>query len=212
MKLVIFGAHGPVGLLLTRQALDEGHTVRAVTRRPDAFPFSAERLEVFAGDVFDRARTAEAVAGHDAVISTVGVPYTLQPVSVYSVGITHIIAGMRAAGIERLVAVTSGGTNPERDWSEGLLWSLVLKPIIGRTLYADMWRMEQIVAASALDWTIARPARLVDTPAVTPYRRALGYTVPGVTTTSRRDLADFLLRQVTTDADVGEAIAVATPL
>lgn len=210
MKLAIFGANGPVGLLLTQQALDERHTVRAVTRRPGAFPIEAEGLEVFAGDVFDRERTAEAIAGCDAVISTLGVPYTLKPVSVYSVGITHIIAGMREAGIRRLVAVTSGGTNPERDLSEGLFWSLVLKPIIGRTLYADMRRMEQIVSASGLDWTIARPARLVDTATVTAYQRAESYLVPGLTTTSRRDLADFLLRQVSSDADVGKALAIGT--
>ncbi|MFI1828302.1 NAD(P)H-binding protein [Streptomyces sp. NPDC020412] len=36
MKLVIFGANGPTGRLATQQALAEGHSVTAVTRRPEA--------------------------------------------------------------------------------------------------------------------------------------------------------------------------------
>jgi uncharacterized protein YbjT (DUF2867 family) len=35
MNIVIFGASGPTGRLLTRQALDERHTVTAVTRHPE---------------------------------------------------------------------------------------------------------------------------------------------------------------------------------
>jgi uncharacterized protein YbjT (DUF2867 family) len=34
MNNVTFGAGGPTGQLLTRQALEERHTVTAVTRRP----------------------------------------------------------------------------------------------------------------------------------------------------------------------------------
>lgn len=210
MKLVIFGANGPVGVLLTQQALDEGHIVTAVTRRPNEFPLASDRLEVVAGDVFDEADVRDAIAGQDVVLSTFGVPYTRKPVTVYSEGITNILAGMRAAKVRRLAAVTSGGTNPRFDLSEGIFWSLVLKPLIGRTLYADMRRMEQIVFASDVDWTIVRPARLVDTPAVTPYKCVEGYVVRGITTTSRRDLADFLLQQASSEKFVRKAVAIAT--
>lgn len=210
MKLVIFGASGPVGLLLTRQALDAGHDVTAITRRPEAFPLTGERLTVARCDLFDAADTARVVAGHDAVLATFGVPYTFKRVTVYSEGITHILAGMRAAGVRRLAAVTSAGTKPDTDLSDGLFWSLILRPIFGRTLYADMRRLEALVFASDVDWTIARPARLIDTPTVTAYTCAEGFLVPGVTTTSRRDLADFLLAQATSDTWVRKAVAVAT--
>ncbi|MCB9705383.1 MAG: SDR family oxidoreductase [Myxococcales bacterium] len=210
MKLVIFGANGPVGVLLTQAALDEGHTVTAVTRRPDAFPIASERLKVVRGDVFNEAEVKEAVAGQDAVLSTFGVPYTREPVTVYSVGITKILAAMRSAKVRRLVAVTSGGTNPRRDLSEGLIWSLIIKPFFGKTLYADMRRMEEIVFASDVDWTIVRPARLVDTPTVTSYRYAETYVMPGLSKTSRRDLADFMLRHVASDELVGKAVALGT--
>ncbi len=210
MKLVLFGASGPVGLLLTRLALDDGHDVTAVTRRPESFPFEAPRLTVAGCDLFDGDAVRGVIAGHDAVLSTFGVPYTLKPVSVYSVGMGHILDGMRAAGIRRLIAVTSGGTKPGIDLGEGIFWSLVLKSFIGRTLYADMRRMEQMLFESDVDWIIARPAQLIDTPTVTDYRCAEGYLVDGLTTTSRLDLAHFMLAQLDDETWVGRGVAVAT--
>ena len=53
MKLVVFGANGSTGRLLTKQALAEGHAVTAVTRHPEAFPLRDARLRVLGGDVFD---------------------------------------------------------------------------------------------------------------------------------------------------------------
>ncbi|MCB9755274.1 MAG: NAD(P)H-binding protein [Myxococcales bacterium] len=105
---------GPVGRLLTQRALDEGHAVTAATRHPDAFPVQArERLVVLEGDVCRLADVARAVAGQDVVLTMVGVPYTFKPVTVYSVGITSILAAMQEAGLRRVIAVTSGGTNPK---------------------------------------------------------------------------------------------------
>ena len=38
MNIVIFGANGPTGRLLTQQALEKGYMVTAFTRHPEAFP------------------------------------------------------------------------------------------------------------------------------------------------------------------------------
>jgi uncharacterized protein YbjT (DUF2867 family) len=38
MNIVVFGANGPTGHLVTKQALAWGHTVTAFTRHPEAFP------------------------------------------------------------------------------------------------------------------------------------------------------------------------------
>ena len=40
MRIVIFGANGQTGRLLTQRALDAGHSAVAVTRRPDDFPIA----------------------------------------------------------------------------------------------------------------------------------------------------------------------------
>ncbi len=44
MNLVIFGASGPTGLELCRQALAAGHQVIAAVRHPDTFPLQDDAL------------------------------------------------------------------------------------------------------------------------------------------------------------------------
>lgn len=210
MKLVIFGANGPVGKLLTRQALDEGHEVSAVTRHPDAFPIRHDRLTVVVGDVLKAGDVARAIEGHEAVLSVVGVPYTRKPVTVYSEGAKNMLAAMRAGGPRRLVCCTAGGTNPEYHPDEGFVFGRIVKPIFGRTLYADMRRMEEIVMASEVDWTIARPAYLVDAPVVGDYQVAERYVIPGMKKTARVDLADFMLKEAVAPRHVRKALAVAS--
>ncbi len=80
--------------------------------------------------------------------------------------------------------------------------------VIGRTLYDDMRRMESLVQGSDLDWVIIRPSGLFDTPGVTDYRVAESHIQGHFT--SRADLADVLLRQLTDDRFLHKALAVAT--
>lgn len=211
MNLVIFGANGPVGKVLTERALEAGHGVTAVTHHPDAFLVRHARLKVLAGDVLHPAEVARAIRSQDAVLSLVGVPYTRKPVTVYSKGITNILAAMKDAGVRRLIGVTSGGTNPGFHWDEGLFFGLVLKPFFGKTLYADMLRMEELVFASDCDWTIVRPARLVDSAKVTDYATAQAFMVPGMRETSGLDLADFMLKEVEQRRFVRKAVALGSP-
>jgi nucleoside-diphosphate-sugar epimerase len=213
MHLTVFGANGPTGRLLTRLALDAGHDVVAFTRRPTELPVDGERLVVAGGDVHDAAAVAAAIDGSDAVISTLGVPFTKQPVIVYSDGITNIIGGMRASGVKRLVAVTSSVMAPHPEPLGGIVFERVLQPYVvgrlGRTLYDDMRRMEVIIAASDLAWTIVRPSGLCTAPAVSDYLVAPDHV--GHRFTTRIDLADCLLREAVEDRHPGLAIAVATP-
>ena len=55
MKLVIFGANGATGRLLTEQALAAGNTVTAFTRHADALPIHHQQLRVIQGDALDLA-------------------------------------------------------------------------------------------------------------------------------------------------------------
>ncbi len=72
MNIVIFGANGSTGRLLTHQALEKGYTVTAFTRHPETFPIQDARLRVLSGDVYDLAAVEQAVAGQDAVFSALG--------------------------------------------------------------------------------------------------------------------------------------------
>jgi putative NADH-flavin reductase len=215
INIVLFGANGPTGRLITQQALGQGHTVTAVTRHPDHFDQRHERLRVVHGDALDSASVERAVAGQDAVISTLGVPYTRKPIDIYSRGVGHILAAMRSGEVRRLVCVSSSATDPATRFNDiggGFFFERVLKPVItwtiGRTTYDDMQRMEALVTASTVDWTIVRPSGLFDTPAVTPYRMSEGHIRGRFT--SRADLADCMIRQLTSDQYLHKAVAVAT--
>lgn len=68
--------------------------------------------------------------------------------------------------------------------------------------------MEALVKNSGLDWTIVRPSGLFETPGVTRYQMAEEHIRRQFT--SRSDLADCMLRQLTDDRYVRKVVAVAT--
>lgn len=212
MRIVVFGANGLTGRLLTEQALAAGHDIAAVTRRPTEFPITHERLGVVEADAHDTPAVDRAVEGADVVLSTLGVPFTRKPIDVYSDGIRNIAAAMSQHGVKRLVVVSSSATEPHHHADGGFLMNRILQPLvtatIGKTTYADMRRMEDFLRASELEWTIMRPSGLFDTPGVTSYELHEDQA-PGIFT-SRADLAASLLEQATDLRFVCKAVAVTT--
>jgi len=196
VELAVFGAGGPTGLLLTRRALDAGHRVTAVTRRPADFPFTAPGLTTAGGDVRDPDVVRAAIAGSDAVVSTIGVPYSRKPITVYSAGITTITRAMADLGVRRLVCVSSRAVDPTPAPGDGPFERRVVDPLLrlaGRTLYTDMLRMEDVVRATDLEWTVLRPNGLFDATTTSDY--LVSPTLPAGRFTARPDLADALLRE-----------------
>ena len=212
MRIVIFGASGSTGRLLTEQALAAGHDVVAVTRRAADLPIRHEQLSVVEADVHDGQAVDRAVDGADVVLSTLGVPFTRKPVNIYSDGIRNIIAAMSRHGVERVVVVSSTATEPHHHADGGFLLNRVLQPLftatIGKTTYRDMRRMEALLRDSDLKWTIVRPTKLFDTPGVSGYELHEDQA-PGIFT-SRADLAASLLQQATDDRFVRKAVEVTT--
>jgi nucleoside-diphosphate-sugar epimerase len=212
MNIVIFGANGPTGRLLTERALDTGHRVTALTRRSAGFPLAHPSLTVVQGDVLDATDVDAVMAGQDVALSALGVPYGRTPVTVYSEGARNILSAMHNHGVRRFAGITSSATEPNPRPQGGFFFEKVLQPfvigVLGRTLYADMRRMEALMCASDIDWTILRPSGLFDADAVSDYRTGEGH-VDG-TFTSRADLADLLLRQATDDTWSRRMVAIAT--
>lgn len=170
------------------------------------------RLRIVGADVLDPAAVERAVAGQEAVVSALGMPFSRQPVTLYSEGVTHITQAMVKHDVRRLVCVTSTVLFDVPAPGEGLFFRKVLEPFIartvGRTVYDDMRRMELIVRDSGHTWTIVRPAGLVDTDALSDYRVATSR--PPGRFTSRADLADAFLREATGDRHAGAFIDVRT--
>lgn len=135
-----------------------------------------------------------------------------EPITVYSQGTAHIVQAMHRGGVRRLVCVSSSATDPRHVPEGGLIFKKILQPffirVVGRSLHAHMQGMETLVMNSRLDWTIIRPSGLFVTPAVTDYHVAESHISGRFT--SRADLADCMLQQLTADRYLRKVVAVAT--
>lgn len=213
MRIIVFGASGPTGRQLTRQALAAGHRVTAVTRRPESVS-ERDGLTVVGADVADPGAVDAVVAGGDAVLSTLGVPYTREPISVYSVGARNVVAAMRRHDVKRLVVVSSAPLDPDFRSSDSFFFTQVMEPLFmrrpGRTTYEDMARMEAQLRATDLDWTIVRSCWLFNGSDVTDYHIAED-GAHGMFT-ARADLAACILDQLTNHQHVRRTITVITTL
>jgi putative NADH-flavin reductase len=90
MKVLIIGATGGTGRQLVEQALTAGHNVTAFVRDPEKIRARHERLRVVQGDILDFNSLELAVAGQDAVLSSLGTKSVFKPVIIFSEGTSNL--------------------------------------------------------------------------------------------------------------------------
>jgi uncharacterized protein YbjT (DUF2867 family) len=196
--VLIVGASRGVGLETVRCALAAGHRVRALARGAASIAIDRPELEKIAGDALDRTAVAQALQGVDAVIETLGAPKDLGAMlwgtTLFSSATRVLLDAMRGQGIGRLVAVTGLGAGDSRGHG-GFLYDAIAFPLVLKRVYDDKDVQEQMIRASGLEWTIARPG-LLTSGAATGRARAL--TDPKdwhMGSVTRADVADFLVRE-----------------
>ena len=208
MRIALFGATGGTGRQFIRQACAAGHEVTAVVRDPARLTESPPGLTILRADVMDPAAIGPAIDGRDAVVSALGSRAGRVPTTLCADSATSIVQAMHTAGVRRLVVVSAGTVTTDGD---GPLTRLVMKPLLGRLLkhtITDKRRMEEVVRASGLHWTILRPPMLTDGPRTGAYRSAIGHNVRGALRVSRADLADCLLQCLTEHRAVNAAMSI----
>lgn len=193
MKLVIFGATGGIGSQVVTQALAAGHRVTTVARRPSATTLRHEHLEVIQGDVLEPDTIRESIAGKDAVISAIGVR-NLAPTTVYSEGVANMIQAMKAGNVRRILCTSAGGLEPGPRWQRWIVRPLLW--FILKNMYTDLVRMEAVVKASYLDWTILRPSTLTNGPRTGRYQAVVNRHLSHGFSISRADVADYIINHL----------------
>ena len=193
MKIIIFGATGSIGRNLVSQALEQGHEVTAFVRDPARFDMKHPALTIATGDVLDAGSVQQAIPGHDAVMCSIGAG---RKGGVRAEGTKNIIAGMKAAGVRRLICQSTLGTGDS--WNNlNAFWKYFMFGLLIRPAFLDHVRQEQLVKHSGLDWSIIRPAAFTDGERTGSYRHGFPSTARDTKLViSRADVADFMLKNL----------------
>lgn len=194
MNITIFGASGRTGKALAVQALAQGHQVTAHLRseaRGDALP---AKLRKVTGAIDDPAVLADALVGADAVISALGT--TIRKRNTVLSDITRgVVAAMEEAGVKRFVCISSLGVGDSYAQVTGFFMRTLIKTL-GKEIWADKLRQEQVIAASSVDYVIVRPGGLTDKYGSGSWRAIdASENVQGTQMIPREDVAAFCLKE-----------------
>ncbi|MFL5319891.1 MAG: NAD(P)-dependent oxidoreductase [Myxococcaceae bacterium] len=205
MKIVVFGATGLTGGEVLKQALEAGHSVTAVARSPEAITTKHERLTVVKGDAQNAGEVSAAVAGQDAVVVALG-SRNLKPTTLYSDAARNVTAAMKQHGVKRLTWLSAAGVGDSADQTRrsSFIFGRIVMPLMLKNVYADHARAIDVLKQSGVEFVVARPVQLKNSPAVgkiivTPPTEK----IPHLTIT-RADVAKFLLEQLSSNAHVGQ--------
>lgn len=197
-RILIFGGHGKVALLLEPLLAAQGHTVTAVIRN------SAHEAEVAATgaqpvvadvELLDVEQLTNLVAGNDVVVWSAGAGGG-NPARTYAVDRDAAIRSMeaaQAAGVDRYVMVSWVGSRADHGVPADT-------PFFA---YADAkWAADEHLAASALDWTILAPGTLT----LDPPTGRIALDPPGGGAVPRGDVAAAIAAAIADDSTIARTI------
>jgi uncharacterized protein YbjT (DUF2867 family) len=199
-NVLILGASGQIAQWVVKAlagAPDMRQTL--LLRDPKKLGDTPANAQVVIGSVLDRKLLKDAMAGQDIVYANlIGEDLDKQAQAV--------IAAMQAAGVKRLVFVLSLGIYDEIPGKFGE-WN---QAIIGEDL-KPYRRAADAVEASGLDYTIVRPAWLMDEDEVDYETTAKGESFKG-TVVSRKSVGDLIAKVIDNPAlHVGANLGVNKP-
>lgn len=204
MKLFVLGATGHTGTHIVDIALSHSHNVTAFVRSPQKIMLRDQRLRVVAGNPLDVDQLAKEMAGHDAVLSALGVrpPQAFRPHSVVGECAASTVAAMTKTGVDRIVLVSAAVLFPEKGITFAFFrWLL-------KHISRDLETAEDIVRSTPFDWTIVRPPRLTNSPDVK--FRVLRDALPrNGSVASFRSVATFMVDTVEQKSHLRELVGLA---
>src|SRR6266581_5854727 len=199
LKVVIFGATGQTGRLLTERAVAHGHAVTVFARDPGSLSAPGGSVRVVRGDVLDAASVDHALVNQEAVLVALGTATRRGSPQVLPQGIRHILDAMETHGVRRIVVLSAAGAlhEPAGTAFGGLGLALARAAIPG--VYREHRAMLEELRKRDLDWIAVRPVILTNGPRTGRYRVVSEGIPRGGYRISRADVADFMIQQLTSD-------------
>ena len=110
MNIALIGATGFIGAPILSELLSRGHQVTVLARNPSKLA-PQPGLTVVAADALDAKQVAQAVAGHEAVISAYNPGWSEPKIhDLHLEASQAIVDGVKQAGVKRLLVVGGAGS------------------------------------------------------------------------------------------------------
>jgi putative NADH-flavin reductase len=202
MQIFLLGATGATGQELLK-ILSVTYDIKLLVRNPEKILFeqfkSRHKIEVIKGDISEADKLKLHFEGCDVIISSLGTGMENRLTDIYSNGGRNILNAMRANGIKKLITITSGLIDVSDPGTDNFFLNRIIRPNYNKAYY-DMIRWETILDDTKdIDWVCVRPTQLIDKPATHKYRVQLNHCPSKGRKISRADMADFILKQITSD-------------
>ena len=157
--VLVAGGTGRTGQHVVRLALEQGYTVRVLSRdRARVAELFGERAAGVEGDVRDPASLAAAVEGVRYVISAIGSNSRREPTNTPEAvdyrGVGALVEAAQAAGVQQFVLISSMGVTRINHPLNRFLDNVLVWKALG----------ENSLRHSGLPYTIVRPGGLTDEP------------------------------------------------
>ncbi len=205
--MLVLGATGRTGKELVDIALARGHEVTAFVRSPAKITRRDRRLTVVKGDPRNVDELCTVLAGHDVMLSALG-PTPKEAMTrstLLQECASSAMAAMKRAGVNRYLIVSSAILFPDGGPLRAFL-RFLLRPHV-----CDLKAMEDTVKATSVQWTIARPPRLIPA-ADERYRAQPGGLPPGGTllrsVLSWRAVATFMVDSAENGHHLREVVGI----
>lgn len=197
MILTIFGSTGQVGKQLVKQALYNGHKVKAFGRNvyTAGFPEN-DNLKLIVGALFDAQQVYNAIAGSDAVLSVLGGSFDGMD-HTRSLGMKNIVEQMEKAGVKRLVALGGMGILQINEEDTGFIMDLPSFPQEFVPIAIENQKAYNHMLNSSIDWTfVCAPELIAAEPTGNMHTAADVLPIPNNDKINIGDLALFMLDEL----------------
>lgn len=190
MNLLILGATSRAGKKLIANALRRGHIVTALADNPNKIQMFDDHLRIIKGNCCTAECLSEALSNQQAVVSVItnDLPFSvgLSQKKILK-SIDTILPMMEGHMIRRLIVVDT--TTPYKK-------QIDKKPHI------------KLIKDSALDWTIVKPARLINRPKTYSYRVGEDVSLGVFSKISCGDVADYIVGNISNNELNGKVVTI----
>lgn len=206
LTIAVLGGTGMVGGFILQEALAQGYRLRVLARSPQKLEHLKDLITIVQGDARDAEVLDELLTGSDFVVSALGPARGDGDAAlmISTVATGHIIQLMPKHNIQRYLLVSGGGVDvpgDERNFTGWLMQKLVAVAL--RDTLEDKQAEYELLAASAVPWTLLRCPRIV----AEPFAEAPVASLATPTAYNLRagELARFMIDQLGADEFVRQA-------